>query len=81
VQLELASALDAGRAVHLVSQIHGAGDISVDGTVLTFSAVDASRHLARAVSDLAHSGIEVVDATTSEPTLDDVFVSLATGST
>jgi ABC-2 type transport system ATP-binding protein len=77
VHLRVANPADAKKAIAAVSELEGVGDVAVNGTVLTFSTVDASRHLAQAVADLAHGGVEVVDATTTAPTLDDVFVALA----
>lgn len=77
VRIEIGDELDAARAVEVVSLLDHVEHVGVDGTSLTFSTVDASRHLAHAVSDLAKDGIDVVDAITVAPTLDDVFVSLA----
>jgi ABC-2 type transport system ATP-binding protein len=77
VRLELANPLDAERAITVVSQIEGVAQVGVEGSTLVFSAVDASRYVARAVADLAHGDVDVIDATTIAPTLDDVFVSLA----
>lgn len=79
VRIEIGDELDAARAVEVVSLLDHVEHVGVDGTSLTFSTVDASRHLAHAVSDLAKDGIDVVDAITVAPTLDDVFVSLAQG--
>jgi ABC-2 type transport system ATP-binding protein len=79
VRLKLANPLDFDRAIGLVARIDGVTDADVDGPCLTFSAVDASRYVARAVADLANGGVDVIDASTIAPTLDDVFVSLAQG--
>lgn len=77
VRLQLSSAADAESARDIISRLDGASGVGVEGTTLTFSAADAGPHLARAISMLATGGIGVDDAVTSEPTLDDVFVSLA----
>jgi ABC-2 type transport system ATP-binding protein len=77
VRLQLAEPADAECAISIVSQSADVTDVGVEGANLTFSTVDASKHLARAVSQLAQAGVDVADATTNAPTLDDVFVSLA----
>ncbi len=80
VRLQLADPGDAVRAVGIVAQLPGMSEVRADGPTITFSTVEPSRHLARAVADLAQAGVEIVDATTNAPTLDDVFLALARSS-
>lgn len=77
VTLQLFSPTDTVAAVDIVARVEGVSGARSDGDEVVFSAVDASRSMARSISVLAGAGIEVADSHVSEPTLDDVFVSLA----
>lgn len=77
VRLQLFSPTDTVAAVDIVARVEGVSGARSDGDEVVFSAVDASRSMARSISVLAGAGIEVADSHVSEPTLDDVFVSLA----
>ncbi|MBA4022763.1 MAG: ABC transporter ATP-binding protein [Gordonia sp.] len=77
VRLQLAHAVDARSASEVVGRLDGVQFVGVDDAVVTFSTHDASRSLTHAIGVLARTGIEVADSSVSEPTLDDVFVSLA----
>jgi ABC-2 type transport system ATP-binding protein len=77
VRLQLSPGGDPHTAAGIVAGLDDATDIVVAGNELTFSAPDAGPHMARAIALLATAGMGVDDAVVSEPTLDEVFVSLA----
>ncbi|WP_307797051.1 ATP-binding cassette domain-containing protein [Williamsia soli] len=77
VRLQLTRAGDARSASEVIGRMDGVHAVDVDGSVITYSTHDASRSLTHAIGVLARTGIEVADSSVSEPTLDDVFVSLA----
>jgi ABC-2 type transport system ATP-binding protein len=77
VRLLLTRADDAQSASDVITRMEGVQSVDVDDAVITYSTNDAGRSLTRAIGALARAGIDVADSSASEPTLDDVFVSLA----
>ncbi|PYE20206.1 ABC-2 type transport system ATP-binding protein [Williamsia limnetica] len=77
VRLLLTRADDAQSASEVITRMDGVQSVDVDDLVITYSTNDAGRSLTRAIGALARAGIDVADSSASEPTLDDVFVSLA----
>jgi ABC-2 type transport system ATP-binding protein len=73
VTLEFADAGDAARAVAVVGGEVGGG---VDETRVRIAVADGPASLPSAVRDLDTAGVKVLSAAATQPTLDDVFLSL-----